>query len=231
MANSRNFVLRTPNANITVEIPGEETFIIGGGEIYTQSIEIADKLDITKVHHSFGADTFFPEIYNESKGQIFNLFNDSKRRQLWIQIEDQLKYQQKRNIGIDEKLKPFLLFLKVLRYCFFCIFIGLFSIYTYEYFNQLGVKKSIEDILGFLWMSIPPIYAAIEGYIHFSDFKKTKKITTEIINLFKQFKLDLNKSKILNEFELIENKLFEAFTFENIEWFNEEKNKRLELKI
>lgn len=40
----------------------EETFIIGGGEIYSQSIEIADKLDITKVHHSFGADTFFPEI-------------------------------------------------------------------------------------------------------------------------------------------------------------------------
>lgn len=40
----------------------EETFIIGGGEIYKQSIAIADKLDITKVHHSFEADTFFPEI-------------------------------------------------------------------------------------------------------------------------------------------------------------------------
>ncbi|MGV3697037.1 dihydrofolate reductase [Flavobacterium sp.] len=40
----------------------EETFIIGGGEIYKQSIEIADKLDITKVHHTFDADTFFPEI-------------------------------------------------------------------------------------------------------------------------------------------------------------------------
>lgn len=40
----------------------EEIFIIGGGEIYKQSIEIADKLDITKVHHSFDADTFFPEI-------------------------------------------------------------------------------------------------------------------------------------------------------------------------
>lgn len=40
----------------------EETFIIGGGEIYKQSIKIADKLDITKVHHSFEADTFFPEI-------------------------------------------------------------------------------------------------------------------------------------------------------------------------
>ena len=40
----------------------EETFVIGGGEIYNQSIEIADKLDITKVHHTFEADTFFPEI-------------------------------------------------------------------------------------------------------------------------------------------------------------------------
>ncbi|WP_293895719.1 dihydrofolate reductase [Flavobacterium sp.] len=41
---------------------GEEIFIIGGGEIYSQSIEIADKLDITRVHHTFDADTFFPEI-------------------------------------------------------------------------------------------------------------------------------------------------------------------------
>jgi len=40
----------------------EEIFIIGGGEIYKQSIIIANKLDITKVHHSFEADTFFPEI-------------------------------------------------------------------------------------------------------------------------------------------------------------------------
>ena len=40
----------------------EETFIIGGGEIYKQSIEMADKLDITKVHQTFEADTFFPEI-------------------------------------------------------------------------------------------------------------------------------------------------------------------------
>lgn len=40
----------------------EEIFIIGGGEIYNQSIDIADKLDITRVHHIFEADTFFPEI-------------------------------------------------------------------------------------------------------------------------------------------------------------------------
>lgn len=47
----------------------EAVFIIGGGEIYKQSIEIADKIDITRVHHSFEADTFFPEI-DGSKWEI-----------------------------------------------------------------------------------------------------------------------------------------------------------------
>jgi dihydrofolate reductase len=37
-------------------------FIIGGGEIYKQSIDIADKIELTKVHSTFEADTFFPEI-------------------------------------------------------------------------------------------------------------------------------------------------------------------------
>lgn len=40
----------------------EEVFIIGGGEIYKQSIEIADKIELTRVHTEVEADTFFPEI-------------------------------------------------------------------------------------------------------------------------------------------------------------------------
>ena len=41
----------------------KQPFIIGGGEIYKQSIDIADKLEITRVHSTFeNADTFFPEI-------------------------------------------------------------------------------------------------------------------------------------------------------------------------
>lgn len=40
----------------------ETTFIIGGGEIYKQSIETADCIELTRVHHTFEADTFFPEI-------------------------------------------------------------------------------------------------------------------------------------------------------------------------
>jgi dihydrofolate reductase len=40
----------------------EDVYVIGGGEIYKQSIAIADKIEITKVHSTFEADTYFPEI-------------------------------------------------------------------------------------------------------------------------------------------------------------------------
>ncbi len=40
----------------------ENIFIIGGGEIYKQTIELADKLEITFVNEDFEADTFFPKI-------------------------------------------------------------------------------------------------------------------------------------------------------------------------
>lgn len=41
----------------------EQPFIIGGGEIYKQSMDLANKLEITRVHANFeDADTFFPDI-------------------------------------------------------------------------------------------------------------------------------------------------------------------------
>ncbi|MCE2614141.1 dihydrofolate reductase [Flavobacteriaceae bacterium D16] len=40
----------------------EQAFIIGGGEIYTQALPHADKIELTRVHASFEADAFFPEI-------------------------------------------------------------------------------------------------------------------------------------------------------------------------
>ena len=41
----------------------EEAFVIGGGMVYRQMMERADKLYITHIHHSWeDADTFFPVI-------------------------------------------------------------------------------------------------------------------------------------------------------------------------
>ena len=44
---------------------GENCFIIGGGEIYKQSIGIADKVYLTLVDEEFEGDTYFPELGSE----------------------------------------------------------------------------------------------------------------------------------------------------------------------
>ncbi|NQX86736.1 MAG: dihydrofolate reductase [Flavobacteriaceae bacterium] len=40
----------------------KQPFIIGGGEIYREAMTFADKIELTRVHHEFEADTFFPKI-------------------------------------------------------------------------------------------------------------------------------------------------------------------------
>lgn len=44
------------------ETGDREIFIIGGAEIYKQSINICDKIYLTQIHHSFDGDAFFPEL-------------------------------------------------------------------------------------------------------------------------------------------------------------------------
>jgi len=43
-------------------LTNNDCFIIGGGEIYNQSIELADKIYLTLVHKEFEGDTTFPEL-------------------------------------------------------------------------------------------------------------------------------------------------------------------------
>jgi dihydrofolate reductase len=40
----------------------QKTFIIGGGEIYSQTINLCDELFITQINSEIQGDTFFPEI-------------------------------------------------------------------------------------------------------------------------------------------------------------------------
>lgn len=42
--------------------PEEEVFVIGGGQIYSQAMQIADRLYLTKVFARYEGDTFFPDI-------------------------------------------------------------------------------------------------------------------------------------------------------------------------
>jgi len=40
----------------------QKIYILGGGEIYQQTIALADRLIITEIHCEFEGDTFFPDI-------------------------------------------------------------------------------------------------------------------------------------------------------------------------
>jgi len=58
----------------------EDSYIIGGGEIYNLGLPYADIIEITKVHHTFEADTFFPKI-NDREWQLVETeenFKDDK---------------------------------------------------------------------------------------------------------------------------------------------------------
>ncbi len=47
----------------------KEAFIIGGGEIFNQAIELADKIYMTRVYADLDGDTFFPAI-DENKWKL-----------------------------------------------------------------------------------------------------------------------------------------------------------------
>ena len=48
----------------------DQPFIIGGGEIYKLSIDIADRVELTRVHTSIEGDTSFPEINLEKWQEV-----------------------------------------------------------------------------------------------------------------------------------------------------------------
>ena len=63
-------------------INDKQPFIIGGGEIYKQAMPYANKIELTRVHATFDADTFFPEIdtvvWKETNNKIHSQDKDHK---------------------------------------------------------------------------------------------------------------------------------------------------------
>lgn len=52
-----------------------EPFVIGGGEIYKQALPFATKIELTRVHHEFEGDTYFPEIDMKDWKETANVFH------------------------------------------------------------------------------------------------------------------------------------------------------------
>jgi|SRR3989344_6987405 len=58
------------------EVENEEIFVIGGGQIFEQSINLADKLYLTIIEDNPEADTFFPD-YSDFKKVVFEEEHES----------------------------------------------------------------------------------------------------------------------------------------------------------
>lgn len=54
----------------------DESFIIGGGEIYDLAMPFADKIELTRVHTELEADTFFPVIDENQWKVVREEFHD-----------------------------------------------------------------------------------------------------------------------------------------------------------
>ena len=61
---SRNGIEVTSNIEDAIDLckSDSQPFIIGGGEIYSQTIEIVDKIELTRVYKDYQGDAFFPDI-------------------------------------------------------------------------------------------------------------------------------------------------------------------------
>ena len=58
----------------------ENPFIIGGGQIYKLAMDLGDKIELTRVHEEFKADTFFPKIDENKWKLIDEEFNEKDER-------------------------------------------------------------------------------------------------------------------------------------------------------
>jgi dihydrofolate reductase len=56
------FVAHTIEEALSLAADDPQPFIIGGGEIYSLFLPLADTLELTRVHGHFEADAFFPKI-------------------------------------------------------------------------------------------------------------------------------------------------------------------------
>jgi dihydrofolate reductase len=48
--------------NVINDFKDKEIFVIGGAQIYEQTLDLVDNLYLTKIHSNFECDTFFPKI-------------------------------------------------------------------------------------------------------------------------------------------------------------------------
>ncbi|RZL47833.1 MAG: dihydrofolate reductase [Pedobacter sp.] len=57
-----------------------EVFVIGGAEIYKHALSLSNRIYLTTVHHSYEADTFFPELNKDEWKEVASEYHPSDEK-------------------------------------------------------------------------------------------------------------------------------------------------------
>lgn len=57
--------------------------VIGGGEVYKETMKYADTLYLTYVHGKYNGDAFFPPIWNDWKVEEFEMNEPDEKNEAW----------------------------------------------------------------------------------------------------------------------------------------------------
>ena len=75
-------VIVVNNISDAIEISKNDSnpYIIGGGQIYKLGINLVDKIELTRVHNTFEADTFFPELNLNKWKLVSKTYHDNDEK-------------------------------------------------------------------------------------------------------------------------------------------------------
>ncbi|MEN0054714.1 MAG: dihydrofolate reductase [Mucilaginibacter sp.] len=84
-------VVNSVDAALALCANEEEVFIVGGAEIYKQSLPLTDRIYLTIIDHDFNGDTYFPELntaeWKETEREDFEADEKNKYPYSFITLE------------------------------------------------------------------------------------------------------------------------------------------------
>ena len=153
---------------------------------------------------------------------------------LWTHTTSQIQYQTKRRINrFKNAIHSVHTHLKRLKYTFIVVIsiIALLEINHAGHIFHFEYAETSLNLLSFLWLMIPPIYATLEGIIYYNDWSKSIKYANELISAYQSIITQIDQIKTKEDLDSIIKQMHDYFTFEINTWIKEEDNKQLESKI
>jgi len=156
------------------------------------------------------------------------------QRIIYTYAHEQLHYQKKSRIHRFEvnltQTHRVLSFLKYL----FLIIVFLIAIMegTHAFHINLNIKHElVTHLLCFFWILIPPAYATIEGVVYFNEWKKQIALSKSLTEQFELIGKNALKSDKQESLIQLEEKLLQTFKFEQINWVENQNQKKIHSKI